>query len=79
MSEIDTAVRITQWAIADPKVPLYDASVTKVQIVDEGGGEFIELLQEHDEGTGSVRLNPEEALKLIELLPLVMGRLQGPC
>ena len=50
-------IRQTHWTIVPEGEPLYSEEATEVRIVDEAGGEFVEITQ-HD--GGKVRLDWED-------------------
>lgn len=51
--------RCTAMALVPEGKPLYSEMATEVKIVDEGGGEFIEVTQTQDE-CGTIRIDPKE-------------------
>ena len=50
--------RITQLTVAPEDAALYDHRSTVIEIVDEGGGEFIKITQPSQ--TAEIRVEPEE-------------------
>jgi hypothetical protein len=51
-------LRPIKWVLA-PKDDMLDMECTDIEIVDEGGGEYVEVSQSAD-GHGKVSINPEE-------------------
>ena len=50
--------RITQLTVAPAGADLYDDRSTHIEIDDEGGGEFIKVVQPC--GSADIRIDPEE-------------------
>jgi hypothetical protein len=51
--------RCTAMTVVPEDKPLYSEMATEVKIVDEGGGEFIEVTQTQSE-CGTIRIDPKE-------------------
>ena len=51
--------RPIKWVITVDGSPIYSESATEIEIVDESGGEFVELSQSM-EGCGKVWIDPAE-------------------
>lgn len=51
--------RTIKWTIVGDKQPLFDELATDIEIVDEAGGEFVEVTQ-HLEGSGNIKIDLEE-------------------
>ncbi len=58
MREIES--RAVAWTIGPVGKPCYDESMTHVRIVDESGGEFIEVEQVTTLGTNTLRFDTDE-------------------
>ncbi|HUH57071.1 MAG TPA: hypothetical protein VL020_00960 [Pseudomonadales bacterium] len=52
--------RITQLSVAPEGADLYDDRSTIIEIVDEGGGEFIAIMQPHMPSGCETRINTDE-------------------
>lgn len=50
--------RITKLTVAPEGADLYDERSTHIEIYDEGGGEFIKVIQTH--GSADIRFDPGE-------------------
>lgn len=50
--------RITQLTVSPDGASLFDDRSTIIEIDDEGGGEFIKVVQTH--GSSDIRFDPEE-------------------
>lgn len=51
--------RTIKWTIVGDKQPLFDELATDIEIVDEAGGEIVEVKQ-HLEGSGKIQFGAEE-------------------
>ena len=51
--------RPTKWAITPEGETLFCEGVIEIEIVDESGGEFVEVLQ-HLDGYGKIGIEPSE-------------------
>jgi len=65
--------RITEMKVAKEGTPLFELGATEIRIVDEGGGEFLELVQNDDDKYVEQRLrfDPKEwdaVVKAVEQL-----------
>ena len=49
-------LRVTQWTLVKPGLPIFDETAWTIRIVDEAAGEFLEI-ENHN---GKVGINPEE-------------------
>ncbi len=58
MPEIES--RVVAWTVGPSDVPCYDTSITHVKLVDESGGEFVEVRQLSDYSEGTIRLEAKE-------------------
>ncbi len=52
--------RVTQIVVCPPGEPLFSEMATKVEIVDESGGEFVEVSQHGGTDIGKIQISPEE-------------------
>ena len=52
--------RVTRIAVGPQDEPLFSEMVTTVEIVDEAGGEFVEVIQHGGEGIGKIQISPED-------------------
>jgi len=60
-SEIIEFISIeTERTIMPKGEPIFSESATKVRIEDEAAGEFVEVVQERDDTTTCVRIDPQE-------------------
>jgi hypothetical protein len=53
-------IRPVAWTVSPPGEPEYSEMTTHVRIVDEAGGEFVEVEQSGGEGIGKVLIDPTE-------------------
>jgi hypothetical protein len=60
LSKNNIKTRVLSYVVHPSDKPVFDESATVVKIEDEGAGEFIEISQCPDEGSQSIRINPEE-------------------
>jgi hypothetical protein len=58
MTEYDT--RVTAITVAPQGQPIYSEQATQVNIVDETGGEFVEVCQSGRTDLGKIAIMPEE-------------------
>ena len=60
--------RITQVTVLKEGSPIFDQSATEVRIKDDGGGEFLELVQHPDykDGEQILRFDPKEWDAVVE-------------
>lgn len=60
--------RITQVTVVKEGSPIFDQSATEVRIEDDGGGEFLELVQHPDDRDGDqiLRFDPKEWDAVVE-------------
>ena len=56
----DYETRTTCLVVAPKGEPIFSETATHVQIVDEAGGEFVELKQSASPVLGKIQINPEE-------------------
>jgi hypothetical protein len=49
--------RITEWTIVPEGDPIFSERATRISIVDDGGGEFVEVEQEE---VGKIQIDPTE-------------------
>lgn len=52
-------LRPIKWVHGPENEPIFSETVTDIEIVDEVGGEFVEVQQHHD-GYGKIGITPEE-------------------
>jgi len=52
--------RVTQMVILPEDQPLFSEMATEVRIVDESGGEYVEVEQHGRTDIGKICINPEE-------------------
>ena len=52
--------RITSYTVAPAGEPTYSEQATQVNLVDESGGEFIEVCQSGRSDLGKIAINPDE-------------------
>lgn len=57
-----------------PDEPIFSATATRVEIDDEGAGEFVRVRQERDEGSQSVTIDVEEWPVLREVIDDMVER-----
>lgn len=68
-------LRPVAWVLAKPGEMIYDDAVTRIEIDDEGGGEFLVLKQFTARDAGEVRLDQDEIEPLIRALRTVVQHL----
>lgn len=51
--------RVTKLCLVEAGKPIFDERATEIEIVDECGGEFVEVSQSADD-CGKIRIDPEE-------------------
>lgn len=65
-------IRTTQLTIGPEKGQIFDEGTYTVTIEDEGGGEFVVIEEQHDTGSGKIRVDattwPELAQAVGQLL-----------
>ena len=52
--------RVTKVAILPKGEPIFTEKATYIEIVDEAGGEFVEVEQSNETATGKIRLDDDE-------------------
>lgn len=52
-------VRPVKWTHSPMSEPIFSETSTDIEIVNEAGGEFVEV-QQHHEGYGKIGITPEE-------------------
>ena len=65
-------IRITGLTVAPKGKPIFDESATEIRIMDESGGEFVEVRQFRG-GAGELRIDPEEWPTLREAIDRMIG------
>lgn len=74
MSEYET--RIMSVMVVPYDEPIYSEMATTVSIVDEAGGEYVEVYQEgREEGLGKIAIDPVEW----PMLRAAINRMMGEC
>lgn len=53
-------VRPAMWRVGPVGVPVFSEMITEVSIVDEAGGEFVEVRQSHLNESGTVQIDHAE-------------------
>ena len=73
--------RVTEIAVVPEHDMLTSELTTHVRIVDEGGGEFVEVAQHGRTDIGKIQINPDEwqALRdtIDQMIPLCQPELAG--
>jgi hypothetical protein len=59
MTETKYALRPIAWSVSPLEEPLFSELATTITIVDEAGGEFLEV-EQPGTGTRKIRIDPEE-------------------
>mgnify|MGYP000084761997 CR=1 FL=1 len=65
--------RVKTMAVLPDSEPLFSERCTDVMIVDEAGGEFIEVSQHGNGDLGKIQINPEEWPVLRETIDRMIG------
>jgi hypothetical protein len=52
-------IRITKLTVVPDDKPIFDDGATDVELIDEGGGEFL-IVRQVSSGDGQIRLDPSE-------------------
>ena len=52
--------RVTQMTVLPKTEPIFSEMATQVTIVDEAGGEYVEVKQQGRTDLGKIAINPEE-------------------
>lgn len=58
--DIKHEVRPAMWRVGPVGVPAFSETITEVSIVDESGGEFVEVRQLHLTENGTVQIDRNE-------------------
>lgn len=64
--------RTTSMTVAPKGEPLFSEQATAVTIVDESGGEFVEVCQSGRSDLGKIAINPEEWPALREAIQVMI-------
>lgn len=67
-------VRTTQVTVAPKGDPIFSEQASHVRIVDEAGGEFVEVVQEQ----GTIQIDPEEWPHLRAAIEGIISRCENP-
>jgi hypothetical protein len=65
--------RATRVTVLPEGEPLYSEKATHIEVVDEAGGEFIEISQSE---TGKIRIDPEEWLSIRPVIDQVFSSIE---
>ena len=68
--------RTTQVAVLPEDQPIFSEMATKVTIVDEGAGEFVEVGQSGHISLGKIAINPNEWPALREAIDMMIAQLR---
>jgi len=69
--------RIISMIVAPENQPIYSEQATTVTIVDEAGGEFVEVSQHGTADIGKILINPEEWPELRHTIDRMIGMCRG--
>lgn len=74
-------IRVTEMAVVPEHEMLISEMATRVRIVDEGAGEFVEVTQHGRTDIGKIQINPDEwpALRdtIDQMIPLCQPERDG--
>ena len=72
----DYITRITAMTVLPLRQPIYSEMATTVSIVDESGGEFVEVSQEGRTDLGKIAIDPEEWPELRKTIDAMIANCQ---
>ena len=71
---IEYETRTTSLTVAPVGAPVYSEQATEVNIVDEAGGEYVEVCQSGRDGLGKIAIGPDEWPALRSAIDAMMAQ-----